>query len=123
MTARRRESGRVLMTADWVVGHHEGSHILLPRGEVVFEDGEILFVGRGFKGEVARRIDYGQALIGPGFIDLDALSDLDTTVLAFDNQPGWRKGRVWPESYMARARARCMRPRNCAGRNATPSPG
>ena len=102
MIAARRENGRVLMTADWVVGHREGSHILLPRGEVVFEDGEILFVGRGFDGEVDSRIDYGQSLIGPGFIDLDALSDLDTTVLALDNQPGWRKGRVWPESYMAK---------------------
>ena len=100
MTATRREKGRVLLTADWVVGHRDGHHILLPRGEVVFEDGEILFVGRGFDGDVARRIDYGHALIGPGFIDLDALSDLDTTVLALDNQPGWRKGRVWPESYM-----------------------
>ncbi|MEW9920296.1 amidohydrolase family protein [Marimonas sp. MJW-29] len=100
MTAAGRQSGRVLLTADWVVGHREDGHILLPQGEVVFEDGEILFVGRGFDGDVARRIDYGQSLVGPGFIDLDALSDLDTTVLALDNQPGWRKGRVWPESYM-----------------------
>lgn len=100
MTAATRASGRVLITADWVVGHRDGGHILLPSGEVVFEDGEILFVGRGFEGDVARRIDYGHALIGPGFIDLDALSDLDTTVLALDNQPGWRTGRVWPESYM-----------------------
>jgi cytosine/adenosine deaminase-related metal-dependent hydrolase len=43
-----------------------------------------------------------QALIAPGFIDLDALADLDTTILGFDNQPGWRKGRVWPQSYMDR---------------------
>lgn len=98
--AAMRESGRVLMTADWVVGHEEGQHVLLPRGEVVFEAGEILFVGRGFDGEVAQRVDCGRAVIGPGFIDLDALADLDTTVLGFDNQPAWRKGRVWPESYM-----------------------
>lgn len=88
------------MTADWVVGHADSGHILLPCGEVVFENGEILFVGRQFDGAVARRIDCGRALIGPGFIDLDALADLDTTVLALDNQPNWRKGRVWPESYM-----------------------
>ena len=96
----RRDTGRTLITADWVVGHENGAHVLLPRGEVVFEDGEILFVGHGFAGEVANRIDYGAALIGPGFIDLDALSDLDTTVLGLDNQPAWQKGRVWPESYM-----------------------
>jgi cytosine/adenosine deaminase-related metal-dependent hydrolase len=45
-------------------------------------------------------VDYGAALIGPGFVDLDALSDLDTTILAFDNQPGWKKGRVWPRDYL-----------------------
>lgn len=92
--------GRVLMTGKWVVGHEDGHHVLLPNGEVVYEDGQIIFVGRGFQGEVAKRIDCGSALIGPGFIDLDALADLDTTVLALDNQPGWQKGRVWPESYM-----------------------
>jgi len=96
----RREDGRVLMTAKWVVGHEDGHHTLLPDGEVVFENGQIVFVGRGFDGEVAERIDCGNALIGPGFVDLDALGDLDTTVLALDNQPGWKTGRVWPESYM-----------------------
>jgi cytosine/adenosine deaminase-related metal-dependent hydrolase len=95
-----REAGRVLMTGKYVVGHADGHHHLLPGGEVVFENGQIIFVGRGFEGEVAERIECGNALIGPGFIDLDALGDLDTTVLALDNQPGWKKGRVWPESYM-----------------------
>jgi len=90
----------VLMTARWVVGHEDGHHILFHDGEVVFEGGKIVFVGHGFPGEVARRVDCGHALIGPGFIDLDALSDLDTTVLGFDNQPAWKKGRVWPEDYM-----------------------
>lgn len=96
----RRETGRTLMTADWVVGHEDTAHVLLANGEVVFEGGEIIFVGHGFTGDVARRIDCGAALIGPGFIDLDALSDLDTTVLGLDNQPAWKKGRIWPESYM-----------------------
>jgi cytosine/adenosine deaminase-related metal-dependent hydrolase len=95
MTARP-----VLMTARWVVGHEDGGHVLIPDGEVVFDGGESLFVGRGYGGAVAERIDCGNALLGPGFIDLDALGDLDTTVLAFDNQPAWKKGRIWPETYM-----------------------
>ncbi len=88
------------MTARWLVGHARGRHVLYENGEVVFDDDRLVFVGYGYPGEVARRIDCGNALIGPGFIDLDALCDLDTTVLGFDNQPAWRKGRVWPESYM-----------------------
>ncbi len=96
----RRPEGRTLITASWVVGHKDGSHRLLRNGEVVFENGEILFVGHRFPGEVARRIDYGNALISPGLIDLDALSDLDTTILGIDHHPGWAKGRVWPRSYV-----------------------
>lgn len=100
LRAAKRPEGRILLTARWLVGHRDGRHRLYENGEIVFEDGEVIFVGHGFDGEVARRIDYGNALIGPGFVDLDALSDLDTTILAYDNQPAWKKGRVWPRSYL-----------------------
>lgn len=100
LQAKTRPEGRILLTARWLVGHSDGRHRLYENGEIVFEDGEVIFVGHGFPGEVARRIDYGNALIGPGFVDLDALSDLDTTILAYDNQPAWKKGRVWPRSYL-----------------------
>ena len=95
-----REPGPVQMTARWVVGHDVGHHVLLCEGQVVFDKGRITFVGHGYDGEVARRIDCGNAIISPGFVDLDALSDLDTTVLGFDNQPAWKKGRIWPEDYL-----------------------
>lgn len=93
---------RTLLTAAWVVGHEDGRHVLLRHGEVVVEGERILYVGRGFPGEVASRQDFGLALIGPGLIDLDALGDLDTTVLGFDNQPPAEKGRIWPRDYMDR---------------------
>jgi cytosine/adenosine deaminase-related metal-dependent hydrolase len=95
-----RPQGRTLVTASWVVGHKDGGHRLLKNGEVVFENSEIVFVGHKFAGDVARRVDFGNALISPGLIDLDALSDLDTTILGIDHHPGWAKGRVWPRSYV-----------------------
>ena len=98
--ASSHPKGAMLMTARFVVGHRENRHVLIENGEVVFENGAITFVGRGYTGLVARRIDYGMALIGPGFVDLDALSDLDTTILSYDNQPAWKKGRVWPRDYI-----------------------
>ena len=101
MTARTPQ-GPVLMRARWVLAHEHGRHALLPEGEVVFEGGRILFVGQDFPGEVAERHDCGNAIVTPGLIDLDALADLDTTILAFDNHPAWQTGRVWPQSYMAR---------------------
>jgi cytosine/adenosine deaminase-related metal-dependent hydrolase len=100
LQAAKRPEGRILLTARWLVGHAQGRHRLYEHGEIVFEDGAVVFTGHGFPGEVARRIDYGNAVIGPGFVDLDALSDLDTTILAYDNQPAWKKGRVWPRSYL-----------------------
>ena len=36
-----------------VLAHENGAHILLRNGEVVMEDGVILFTGHGFTGEVA----------------------------------------------------------------------
>ncbi|MDX8439388.1 amidohydrolase family protein [Mesorhizobium australafricanum] len=96
----RRDDGPTLLAARWVVGHLDGRHVLHENGEVVHENGRIIFVGHRYAGPVKRRIDHGMALIGPGFIDLDALSDLDTGVLGLDHQPGWKKGRVWPRDYV-----------------------
>jgi len=96
----KRPQGPTLMTAAWVVGHADGRHVLLKGGQVVFDAGQILFVGHDYPGQVARRIDFGHALISPGLIDLDALSDLDTTLLGIDHHPPWAKGRVWPRSYV-----------------------
>ncbi|MCZ8261133.1 MAG: N-ethylammeline chlorohydrolase, partial [Beijerinckiaceae bacterium] len=64
--ARPRPKGPVLITARWVVGHRNGRHCLIENGEVVFEDGAITFVGRGYAGPVAERRDHGHALVGPG---------------------------------------------------------
>ncbi|PWK74013.1 amidohydrolase family protein [Aminobacter sp. AP02] len=102
LTLGQRPAGRTLMTADWLLAYHGEGHCLVPRGELVIQAGEIIFAGRHFDGEVARRIDFGNALISPGLVDLDALSDIDTYVLVTDNQPGWAKGRIWPRSYVER---------------------
>ncbi|WP_411976005.1 hypothetical protein [Sulfitobacter faviae] len=72
---------RSALTAAWVVGHVDGQHCLYRNGTVVVEGEKVLHVGHDFAGDVAETIDFGEALIGPGFIDLDALADLDTTVL------------------------------------------
>ena len=93
---------RTLLSARWVIANENGNHVVLENGDVVLENDCVVFVGHGFEGEVARRLDYGEAVISPGFVDLDALSDLDTTILGYDNFPAWKKGRVWPQSYVER---------------------
>ncbi|MDK3019070.1 chlorohydrolase family protein [Pseudodonghicola flavimaris] len=95
-------TSRTLLTARWVIGHRDNRHVVYENGVVVIEGTSVVHVGHAFDGAVTERIDYGQAVISPGFVDLDALSDLDTTILGYDNGPAWKKGRVWPESYVAR---------------------
>ena len=90
------------MSADWLLAYRGDGHCLVPNGEIVIEQGEVIYAGPRFEGEVTQRIEFGNALISPGLIDLDALSDLDTYLLVTDNQPGWAKGRIWPRSYVER---------------------
>lgn len=97
-----RPTGPTALSARWIVGYRDGGHHLIENGEIVFEEGKIRYVGHRFDGEVARRVELGAVLVSPGFIDLDALSDLDTTLLGVDCGPPWAKGRVWPDSYIAR---------------------
>ena len=92
---------RTLLTARWVVGFEGDSHVIHENGCVLIEEDRVVHVGP-VPDAYAERLDYGEAILSPGFIDLDALSDLDTTILGFDNFPAWRKGRVWPESYVER---------------------
>lgn len=102
LTLGARPQGRTALKGRWIVAHGPAGHELLRDGEIVIEGDRILYVGPGFEGELAHRIDMGEMLISPGFIDLDALSDLDTTLLGVENGPAWAKGRVWPRSYVER---------------------
>lgn len=114
--------GRTLLSARWVIGHQDGRHVVHENGVVVIEGSDVLHVGAGFDGAIARRIDYGEAVISPGFIDLDALSDLDTTILGYDNGPAWKKGRVWPESYIKRGPYEMYSPKSWRFRSTMPLP-
>jgi cytosine/adenosine deaminase-related metal-dependent hydrolase len=88
----------------WVIASNGESHHILEDGEVVYEGNTIVFTGHGYPEPVDDTIDAGNAVVGPGFVDLDALFDLDTTILGFDNAPSWKKGRVWPTDYLDHAR-------------------
>lgn len=93
---------RTKVRGRWVIASDGASHHILENGEVVYEGTTIVFTGHGYPEPVDVTIDAGNAVIGPGFVDLDALFDLDTTILGFDNAPGWKKGRVWPTTYLER---------------------
>ncbi|WP_369787966.1 chlorohydrolase family protein [Rouxiella sp. WC2420] len=92
----------IRIRATWVVGYQDGDHRLFSPGELVYQGSVVVFVGQNYVGRVDEEIHAVNTLVGPGFIDLDALGDLDTTVLGFDNQPGWTKGRVVAADWQRR---------------------
>ncbi|MEM7133737.1 MAG: chlorohydrolase family protein [Chloroflexota bacterium] len=52
-----------------VVGYQEGSHRLIPNGQVVYEGNQIVFVGRNYTGATDERIDASGKLVIPGLIN------------------------------------------------------
>lgn len=61
----------------YVIGFQNGEHIIYKNGEVVFEDDTIIYVGKYYYGDVDRVIDEGNCIVSPGFIDLNALGDIN----------------------------------------------
>ena len=94
--------GRITrVRAAFVIGYENGDHCIWPQGELVHEDDTVLFVGRGYPGRVDTEIDAGHAILSPGFIDLNALADIDHAI--FDSWPTGetRMGLAWSEEYLA----------------------
>ena len=90
------------ITGRYVITHNGQAHQILENGEVVFENDTIIFTGFNYPEKTDASVNAGNAVVGPGFVDLDALGDLDSTVLGFDNGPAEKNGRVWASTYVAR---------------------
>jgi cytosine/adenosine deaminase-related metal-dependent hydrolase len=83
-----------MVTADYVIGFDGTDHVVHHDGQVVYSGERIEFVGRDWSGgPVDEVIDAGRAVVGPGFVDLDALADIDHAILdtwhADDRGLGW----------------------------------
>jgi len=68
--------------------------------------GPAAFIGHGYSGAVKHRENFGEAIISRGFIDLDALSDLDTTIPELDNRQCGKRGAFGPKAICGPIRAR-----------------
>ncbi|TWP35165.1 chlorohydrolase family protein [Leekyejoonella antrihumi] len=95
---------RSRVAARYVLAHIDGHHALLTDGEVVWEGDRLIFVGRSFPGPVDEHFDLGESLVLPGFIDLDALTDIDHLMLDSWQGDSLADGLVWSREYAARAR-------------------
>ncbi|MFD8009242.1 chlorohydrolase family protein [Streptomyces sp. NPDC058955] len=91
---------KTLVTASHVIGYdpEADDHVLIRDGQVVYEGTRIVHVGHGHDpAECDEVIDAGQALVGPGFVDLDALADIDHALL--DTWHADDRGLQWSREY------------------------
>ncbi|NED82316.1 amidohydrolase family protein [Streptomyces sp. SID11233] len=95
---------RTRWRATHVLAHRDGGHALLRDGEIVWEDDTISYVGRGYDGPVDVELDLGEALVMPGLIDLDALTDIDHLVLDSWAPPARAAGLLWSQEYFDHGR-------------------
>ncbi len=61
----------------YIIGFKDGVHVIYENGQVVYEDETIIYVGKDYKGHVDKVIDEGNCIVSPGFIDLNALGDIN----------------------------------------------
>ncbi|MFN8526001.1 MAG: chlorohydrolase family protein [Chloroflexota bacterium] len=92
------------ISARFVVGHDGTDHVVYRDGEVVYQDDRVLFVGHDYGQPVDRDIEAGDALVGPGFIDLDALADIDHAIIDCWQPPDLARGLQWSEDYFRNRR-------------------
>ena len=92
---------RSALHAEYVIGFDGSDHVVHRDASVVYEDDRITYVGPRWEGSVDRSRDFGHAVLAPGFIDLDALADIDHAILDSWPRPEVAGGLQWSESYFA----------------------
>lgn len=96
------------LKSKYVIGYDGNKHIMYEDGVVVYEDDTIIYVGKGYEGKVDEEIDHGNSIISPGFIDLDALGDVDHALITNEISPEMKKGLFWSEEYFEKDRKEWM---------------
>ncbi|WP_209121797.1 amidohydrolase family protein [Alkalihalobacillus sp. BA299] len=91
---------KIKVQGRYVIGYDGHDHVILENAEVVYKDDTIIYVGKNYSHEVDEVIDAGNAVISPGFIDLNALGDIDHDILHLEASPNRQKNLLWSERYV-----------------------
>lgn len=90
------------ISAKFVIGYADadGDHTIIENGELVHDEDRIVFVGRDYDGHVDTEVDAGSAIVSPGFIDTNALADIDHAIFDSWHTSEHSLGLSWSESYL-----------------------
>ncbi len=83
----------------YVIGFDGEDHEIITDGEVVYENDTIIYVGKHYEGSVDKTEDVGNSVIMPGFIDLNALGDIDHDIIHTEAYGKIRKSLSPSEEY------------------------
>ena len=101
---------KTLLKGKYVIGHKNDDHSIIENGEVVFKDDTIIFVGKNYEGEYDRLIDKKNAVISPGFIDLNAIGDIDHDLLHMEVEKDKQNNLEWSQEYYQKGPHEFMTP-------------
>ncbi len=94
----------------YVIGYDGNDHEIILDGEVVYEQDKIIYVGKNYEGIVEEITDFGNAVISPGFIDLNALGDIDHDIIHLEAGREVRKSLSPSERYFNNGTQELMTP-------------
>ena len=86
------------VTGKYVIGFDGNTHVVFEDGEVVYENDKILFVGHDYPGEVDAHIDGGNAIVSPGFVDLDPIGDFSHALVQSELTGDLKNQLSWSEA-------------------------
>lgn len=90
---------RTLVKAKYILTNNGGRHEMLEDACLLYEGHDIVFIGKDYDGDYDELIDESQNLLLPGFIDLDALGDVDHSLI-FEGFPSERLNDLsWSRDY------------------------
>ncbi|MDO5718988.1 MAG: chlorohydrolase family protein [Tissierellia bacterium] len=85
-------------------------HIVIKQGELAYENDKIIYTGKKYNGRFDRKIDASDCLVAPGFIDLDALGDIDHTLIFYEYPKDKLSDLDWSYDYFFNDRKEEMSP-------------
>lgn len=99
------EPRRTVVRAEHVLGYSDGDHVLHRDAEVEYEGDRVTYVGPRRGSDTADHVlELGNALVLPGFIDLNAICDIDHALLDSWVDPGLARGHQWSAAYFREGR-------------------
>lgn len=90
---------KTLITGRYVIGNDGSKNVIYKDGCVLYEKDTILYVGPKIETEDYQTIETGNSIVSPGFVDVDALADIDHAILDSYNPPELMSGLNWSEAY------------------------